>query len=98
MPLRIFTLLLLTVALVAGCGRRGALEAPGRVETNAVPAPSSPALPGASEDAPAAAASSTDVTPGAAPALDPASPGAQEPAKARPSKAPNRHFLLDPLL
>jgi predicted small lipoprotein YifL len=69
-PMLIRSLLVLTLAAtaVAGCGRRGSLEAPGEAQAVAAPIAGSP------------------------------SPGAIEPQPARPAAAPERRFLLDPLI
>jgi predicted small lipoprotein YifL len=77
------TLLALVLALaLPACGRRGALEAPGRPETAAIPAVSEPAPVPGNEGS----------------LLDPESAGSQEPAQDRPTDAPDRPFFLDPLI
>ncbi|MBA3518608.1 MAG: lipoprotein [Rhizobiales bacterium] len=81
--------LLLAAVALSGCGRRGALEDPGRDEA-VLPLPPSGAVlvPAAPNDAAAGKLST----------LDPGSPGAQEQAEATPDAAPARRFLLDPLI
>jgi hypothetical protein len=72
MPIRSLIVLVLALAALSGCGRRGELEPAGTVETNAVP----------SSDA------STAVPPGTvnlAPVM-------------RHQNAPQRSFILDPLI
>ncbi len=83
-------LLLIAVALI-GCGRRGALEEPGGTEPAllAAPAPSGSRLVPIAPNAASAGELST---------LDPGSPGAQEPGEGAPTDAPQRRFILDPLL
>ena len=82
MSIRAALILLVVAAMLSGCGRRGALEAPARPESVAIPAVTSPApVPGAE-----------------GPLLDPESPGSQEPAQDRPADAPDRPFFLDPLI
>lgn len=72
MLFRTVVMLVTAAALVAACGRRGSLEAPGEPE----PAP----------------------VPGSTLLLDPVSPGAQEPPGTGPEEAPDRPFILDPLI
>lgn len=81
-PLRTCLILLLAAATLAGCGRRGALQEPGSPDAAIAPAVSEPTL------APGGQGS----------LLDAQSPGAQEPAGDRPSAAPERPFILDPLI
>jgi predicted small lipoprotein YifL len=81
-PLRTCLILLLAAATLAGCGRRGALQEPGSPDAAIAPAVSEPTL------APGGQGS----------LLDAQSPGAQEPAEDRPAAAPERPFILDPLI
>jgi hypothetical protein len=75
-------LILLVALLITGCGRRGALQEAGSVDAAVAPAVSEPTL------APGGQGS----------LLDAQSPGAQEPAEDRPAAAPERPFILDPLI
>jgi predicted small lipoprotein YifL len=71
--LRTVLILLAATMLLAGCGRRGGLEAPGSaVETEPLFAPEA--------------------------ILDDASPGAQDPEPQAQPDAPERRFILDPLI
>ena len=72
MSIRAIIILLVAGLACAGCGRRGALEAPGTQEP-------APAL-------------------GPEAILSPASPGATEPPEAAPAAAPEKRFILDPLI
>ena len=85
-----FVVLLAAVALTS-CGRRGALEEPGRAEAApiAAPAAADPALVPIAPNAASAGELST---------LDPGSPGAQELGEGAAAGAPRRRFILDPLL
>jgi predicted small lipoprotein YifL len=80
MHLRAALIVLMAGLVLAGCGRRGGLEAPPRAGAAAVPAD---AVPTAGEPAGVA---------------DGQSPGSTEPAAARPAAAPDRPFILDPLI
>jgi hypothetical protein len=82
MSTRFALVLLASAVLLSACGRRGALEAPGRPETAAIPAVSEPAPVPGNEGS----------------LLDPESAGSQEPAQDRPMDAPDRPFFLDPLI
>ncbi len=82
MPIRSLLVLLIVAAMaLAGCGRRGSLEAPDRADAVSNPAQQT-----------------TSPVPGEPLLTGPLSPGAQEPAEARPTTAPERRFFLDFLL
>ncbi len=70
--MRAILILVLVGLALAGCGRRGELQAPGTVEPDPVVGPEA--------------------------ILSPASPGATQPPEARPEAAPEKRFILDPLI
>ena len=74
MPFRFALLLVVAALAISGCGRRGALEDPDRVENATV---GGAAIPGTAD-------------------FD--SPGAETPDAERPEQAPDRPFVLDPLI
>ena len=89
MPIRALLLVLAVAALAGGCGRRSALETPHRVNAGAIADQPDPAFVAADPEPP---------VPGSTPQDDRASPGATEPAEARPTAPTKRRFILDPLL
>jgi predicted small lipoprotein YifL len=99
MPPRTLVLLVFAALALSGCGRRGALEAPGEkhrtpavvTSSRTVPVPAAP------DSTTGIEVTSTEV--GANVMLDPSSPGAQEPEVTRRNvPLPQRRFILDPLL
>lgn len=89
MTLRNLLIIALALAALSACGRRGALEAPGE-----------PGVPLESQAPPVAASTAQSLAPSAAEEtlLDPQSPGSQAPAGTATPAAPDRPFVLDPLL
>ena len=85
-PARPLLLVLIAALALSGCGRRGALEEPGRPEPALTTAPNLVPI------APNSAAAGELST------LDPGSPGAQEPAEGGPAATAERRFFLDGLL
>jgi predicted small lipoprotein YifL len=96
MPLRLLLALLLTAAVLSGCGRRGLLEEP--------PARAEPAAAPTAVQAPAEPA----IAPGSGALIDPQAPvagapdqrsaGSQNPSPTVSPNASKRRFILDPLI
>lgn len=84
MPTRTLLILLIGLAALAGCGRRGDLEAP-----DVIPLPQGSVAPVPTDPVP---------VPGEGTGLDTQSAGSQVAGETRPVGAPEKPFILDGLL